>query len=196
MSDYYRWCCDDLKEFFDPKELLGPHVNRTQGYSGKHYDVVDSAWVVAALQLGRWARHSVRLVSSPSDAYDCEGYEEVSHHVLRSHLENQDRLLYMNHLQNLTENDWPKLSPAALGGGRWKVTRAAARSTSADRACLKVKFMAEEKAGKRNIVRVNLKALEEQIVRVQTRLAGLLQARDVILEHEIADQSSDPEPFV
>lgn len=83
MGTYYRWRCDDLKEFFDPDCLLGPNVEAGVGYGIKAGSIPHSAWVIAVLQLDKWWGHSVRLICDATDEYDCDGFTEVSQFVLQ-----------------------------------------------------------------------------------------------------------------
>lgn len=137
MATYYRWRCDSRNEFFDPCELLGPKCSMGRGYGVKDDSVPFSAWVVACLLLDRWRGCSVRLVGDGSVDYDCDGYDEISQHVLRNDLhlapidalrflrreaENEplvgqvessvERVEHEDHvsfLERWAEEDWPRL---------------------------------------------------------------------------------------
>jgi hypothetical protein len=89
MGAYYKWLCDDLKECFDPSEILGPKFDCSgKGYGIKAHAIPHSAWAIGFLATGRWLGHAIRLVGDYDDDYDCPGYEEVSWHILREGLEN------------------------------------------------------------------------------------------------------------
>lgn len=83
MGVYYRWLCDERREYFDPGELLGPKCSQG-GYGIKAGSIPHSAWVVGLLMTERWLGCQVRLVGDGDDEYDCEGYEDVAQHVLRN----------------------------------------------------------------------------------------------------------------
>lgn len=83
MGVYYRWVCDERKEYFDPGELLGPKCPSGRGYGIKAGSIPYSAWVVGALATERWSGCKIVLVGDGDDAYDCVGCEEVSQYVLR-----------------------------------------------------------------------------------------------------------------
>ena len=81
MGVYYKWVCEDLKECFDPGEILGPNCPQG-GYGVKSGSIPHSAWIVGALMTSRWFGRSIRLVNDGNDAYDYD-YDEVSQYVLR-----------------------------------------------------------------------------------------------------------------
>jgi len=83
MGVYYRWLCDEKREYFDPGELLGPKCLHG-GYGIKANSIPYSAWVVGALMTDRWSGCGVRLVNDGGDDYDCDGYEDVHQYVLRN----------------------------------------------------------------------------------------------------------------
>lgn len=83
MGVYYRWLCDEKREYFDPGELLGPKCSQG-GYGIKAGSIPYSAWVVGALMTDRWSGCGIRLVDDYDDDYDCDGYEDVHQYVLRN----------------------------------------------------------------------------------------------------------------
>lgn len=139
MGTCYRWVCDARREFLDPGELLGPACERGRGYGSNREAVPYSAWAAATLQLDRWGGHPVRLVPDTSGDYDCDGYEEVSQHVLRECLDlapsealrflygavarsnGDDGIDHKAFLEEWARVDWPRLctTPGCLHqGGR------------------------------------------------------------------------------
>ena len=81
MSIYYRWVCEERKEYFDPGELMGPKLP-LGGYGIKAGSIPYSAWVVGALMLDRWRGCSIRLVGDVFDEH--VGYDDVHQYVLRN----------------------------------------------------------------------------------------------------------------
>ena len=53
MGVYYKWLCDERREYFDPGELLGPKCPQ-DGYGIKASSIPYSAWVVGLLMTEHW----------------------------------------------------------------------------------------------------------------------------------------------
>jgi hypothetical protein len=107
VGTYYRWLCDERKEFFDPGELMGPRLS-LGGYGIKRGSIPYSAWVVGALMTERWSGCSVRLVGDYGDEYDCNGYSDVHLHVLRNliSMAPDDALEFL--ANQVTRKDWDR----------------------------------------------------------------------------------------